>query len=227
LNNRHFKQFAYHEIAAVVSALGEPRRIEILELLCQCERNVETLAQLLDVGITTASHHLQILKRARLVESSKVGRYAFYSATDMAIALWGVVSEISSRELTSVKYAVEKIFEPDIESEPIDYNELIRRIESGEAVLLDVRPEEEYAAGHLPGALSLSLEKLHEKGVTLPRDKPIFAYCRGRFCVLSLEATQSLVEQGYNVSRLPVGIAEWKSAGVLLQSNQNPILREK
>jgi len=218
MDDSHFKHFVYDEIASVMSALGDPRRLEILDLLSQCKRNVETLAGMLDVGITTASHHLQILKRARLVESTKIGRYVYYSATKMATALWSVVSEISAHELTTVKYAVEELFEPNTESESIDYKELVRRIESGDAVLLDVRPEDEYAAGHLPGALSLSLEKLHEAGVVLPRDKPIFAYCRGRYCVLSHEATQSLKKKGFIISRLPVGIAEWKSSGVLLQS---------
>lgn len=219
MTDSRFKRVVYGEIASVVSALGEPHRLELLELLCQCERNVEDLAGLLGIGVTTASHHLQVLKRARLVEHLKVGRRVYYSATPMAFSLWSAVSEIASNELAVVKCASEELFEQSQAGEPLDYDELLRRIESGEAVLVDVRPEEEYAAGHVPGAMSLSLEHLRDGAAQLPRDKPIFAYCRGRYCVLSHEALQLLKEQGISATRLPVGVAEWKAAGATLRSD--------
>jgi rhodanese-related sulfurtransferase len=218
MDDTHFRRLVYQEIASVVSALGEPRRLEILELLCQCERNVETLARMLDFGMTSVSHHLQVLKRARLVESVKTGRHVYYSATPMAVSLWGAVSEISAQELAAVKFAAEELFDRNSESESIDYDELTRRVRSGEAVLIDVRPDDEFAAGHVPGAISLSLERLRETAGELPRGKPIIAYCRGRYCVLSHEAVQILRDQGYQATRLPVGVAEWKAAGVQLRS---------
>lgn len=218
MNDSHFKHVVYEEIAGVLTALGEPHRLELLELLCQCERNVESLAELLDLGITTVSHHLQVLKRARLVEHLKVGRRVYYSATPMAISLWSSVADIAAREVAVVRCASEELFEQDGDAESLDYDELIRRIESGEAVLIDVRPAEEYAAGHVPGAISISLERLREGARALPRDKPVFAYCRGRYCVLSHEAVRFLEEEGFTATRLPVGVAEWRAAGVNLPS---------
>jgi rhodanese-related sulfurtransferase/DNA-binding HxlR family transcriptional regulator len=213
MNDSQFKHVVYEEIAGVLTALGEPHRLELLELLCQCERNVDTLGEMLDLGITTVSHHLQVLKRARLVEHVKVGRRVYYSATPMAISLWNSVADIAAHELAVVKCASEELFKQTGDAETLDYDELVGRIESGEAVLIDVRPEEEYAAGHFPGAISISLERLRDAAATLPRDKPVFAYCRGRYCVLSHEAVQLLEEEGFTATRLPVGVAEWKAAG--------------
>jgi rhodanese-related sulfurtransferase len=213
MNDSQFKHVVYEEIAGVLTALGEPHRLELLELLCQCKRSVYTLAEMLDLGITTVSHHLQVLKRSRLVEHTKVGRRVYYSATPMAISLWSSAADIAAHELAVVKCASEELFEQSEDTETLDYDELVRRIESGEAVLIDVRPEEEYAAGHVPGAISISLERLREGVSTLSRNKPVFAYCRGRYCVLSHEAVQFLEEEGFTATRLPVGVAEWKAAG--------------
>jgi rhodanese-related sulfurtransferase/DNA-binding HxlR family transcriptional regulator len=220
MNDSQDKHVVYDEIASVLTALGEPHRLELLELLCQCERNVDVLGEMLDLGITTVSHHLQVLKRARLVEHVKVGRRVYYSATSMAISLWNSVAAIAAHKLAVVKCASEELFEQSDDSESLDYDELVRRIGRGEAVLIDVRPEEEYAAGHVPGAISISLERLREGAGALPRDKPVFAYCRGRYCVLSREAVQLLEEEGFTATRLPVGVAEWKAAGAALSSTK-------
>jgi rhodanese-related sulfurtransferase/DNA-binding HxlR family transcriptional regulator len=219
MDDSQFKQLVYEEISAVLSAIGEPHRLELLELLSQCERNVESLAELLGLGITTVSHHLQVLKRARLVKCVKVGRRVYYSATSIALSLWNTVSETAVGELAVVKCAMEELFKQTARNEALEYDELVRRIEAGEAVLIDVRPEEEYLAGHVPGAISLSLDHLREGADKLPRDKPVFAYCRGRYCVLSYEAVKILTEKGFTANRLPVGVAEWKAAGTELPSN--------
>ncbi len=220
MDDSQFKRIVYEEIAGVVSALGGPHRLELLELLCQCERNVEDLAGLLEMGMTTVSHHLQVLKRARLVNHVKVGRRVYYSATSMALSLWSAVSQAAAHELAVVKCATGELFEQGSEGEPLDYDELVRRIECGNAVLIDVRPEKEYAAGHVPGAISLSMERLRSGASMLPHDKPVFAYCRGRYCVLSHEAVQILTKEGFTVSRLPVGVAEWKATGAALLSTE-------
>ncbi|MEX2442500.1 MAG: metalloregulator ArsR/SmtB family transcription factor [Alkalispirochaeta sp.] len=217
-NKNNFKQVVYEEIAKTIAACGDPRRLEILELLAQCERNVETLAAMLGSGITTTSHHLQVLKHARLVRARKEGRYVFYSATDMAISLWDNLSELAFKELAVVKCAVDELFGPTShETESLGYEELQRRISGGEAVLLDVRPAEEYAAGHIPGARSISLEELEARVGELPRDTPVFAYCRDRYCVLSQEAGEFLEDRGFSVTRLPQGITEWRAAGRALE----------
>jgi rhodanese-related sulfurtransferase/predicted transcriptional regulator len=213
-----FKQVVYQEISKTLSVCADPRRLEILVLLAQCERNVETLASMLKAGITTTSHHLQLLKRARLVKTRKVGRYVYYSATQMALSLWNSFAEVASEELAVVKCAVDELFGGESPAaEGLGSKELQERIAAGEAILLDVRPEEEYAAGHLPGAVSISLEELEKRVGELPEDTPVFAYCRDRYCVLSQEASEFLNERGYRVRRLPEGIAEWRAAGVVLE----------
>ncbi len=213
-----FKQVVYQEISKTLAACADPRRLEILELVAQCERNVETLASMLNAGITTTSHHLQLLKQARLVQARKVGRYVYYSATEMALSLWNSFSELASKELAVVKCAVDELFGGEsVETEGLGYEELEDRIAAGDAILLDVRPKEEYAAGHLPGALSISLEELEKRVGELPKSTPVFAYCRDRYCVLSQEASEFLKKRGYSVRRLPEGIAEWRAAGVVLE----------
>jgi rhodanese-related sulfurtransferase len=215
-----FKQVVYQEIAGTVSALADPRRLEILELLAQCERNVETLASMLGAGITTTSHHLQILKQARLITGRKDGRYVYYSITDTGLSMWSSLSELAARESAVVKCAVDDLFGRNtLEHEALGFEELQRRIEEGNAVLLDVRPDEEFAAGHLPRAVSISLEDLEERLGELSPDTPVFAYCRDRYCVLSQEAAELLRNRGYRVTRLPEGIAEWRAAGIHLETS--------
>lgn len=218
VSKNDFKQVVYQEISKTLSACADPRRLEILELVAQCERNVETLASMLGSGMTTTSHHLQLLKQARLVRTRKVGRYVYYSATEMALSLWNSFAELASKELAVVKCAVDELFGGESpEAEGLGYEELQERIAAGDAILLDVRPEEEYAAGHLPGALSISLEELGKRVGELPANTPVFAYCRDRYCVLSQEASEFLNERGYRVTRLSKGIAEWRAAGVVLE----------
>lgn len=231
MRDQQFKQIVYEQIGDMLSALAEPRRLEMLELLCQCERNVESVAELLGAGVTTVSHHLQVLKRAGLATDRKDGRRVYYRSTNLALTMWNVISRAASSELTEVRRAVEDLFAGDPDGletperpeateathEVVDYGELQKRIGAGEAVLIDVRPVEEYAAGHVPGAMSVSLEKLEEKVKELPQDKPIYAYCRGRYCVLSHEAARLLSQRGYTVSPLREGIAEWKAEQLTLE----------
>lgn len=206
-----FKRIVYREIAAFVSALGDPKRLEILELLSQCERNVESLADLLGQKLSTTSHHLQVLKRARLLNERKEGRFVYYRASSTGLRLWNTVSGIAAEENAEVKYALSRIFSEDQDTEKLDYREITRRVAAGEAVLIDVRPEEEYHSSHIPGAVSVPLAKLNEMTSSFPRDRQIFAYCRGRYCVLSHEAVVALKNEGYNAIRVETGMAEWKA----------------
>lgn len=209
-----FKHIVYQEIATLVSALGEPKRLEILELLSQCERNVETLAKILGQKISTTSHHLQILKRARLIKERKEGRFVYYLASSTGIRLWNTVSGIAAEENGEVKSALSQIFSEDQDTEKLDYSEISCRVAAGEAVLIDVRPEEEYHCSHIPGAVSVPLEKLNKKTFSFPRDKQIFAYCRGRYCVLSHEAVIALKNNGYKAARVETGMTEWKAGAM-------------
>jgi rhodanese-related sulfurtransferase/predicted transcriptional regulator len=219
MDESRLKTLVYTEISTVLSALGEPRRIAILDLLSQCERHVEEAAQMLGLGVTTVSHHLQVLKRARLVHERKDGRYRYYSASHIALSLWGVISRIASEELAEVKFAVEQISREDGDSTPVDYREAMRRVQAGEAVLVDVRPREEFDAGHAPQAISVPADILHSLASDLPRGKTVFAYCRGRYCMLSRDAVAALQKRGIDARRLEDGIAEWKADGITLHSS--------
>lgn len=210
-----FKSIVYREIGSLMAALAEPRRLAMLDLLAQCERNVETLARMLGLGVTTVSHHLQVLKKARLIDERPEGRYRYYRASSTALELWESISRVASRDLSEIKCAVTEVTAAG--GEPVDYREAVRRARAGEAVLVDVRPADEYLAGHAPEAISIPLEELESGGSdgvsALPEGMEVFAYCRGRYCLLSEEAVELLQRRGVKAHRIEDGVAEWKATG--------------
>lgn len=215
MHEDRFKSIVYREIGSLMAALAEPRRLAMLDLLAQCERNVETLAHMLGLGVTTVSHHLQVLKKARLVDERSEGRYRYYRASSMALDLWESISRVASRDMAEIKCAVAEVNAAG--GEPVDYREAVRRARAGEAVLVDVRPADEYLAGHAPDAISIPLEEL-ESGdngalAALPESIEVFAYCRGRYCLLSEEAVALLRHRGVKAHRIEDGVAEWKATG--------------
>ncbi|MFP4115031.1 MAG: ArsR/SmtB family transcription factor [Spirochaetota bacterium] len=215
MEESQFKSIVFREIGTVMAALAEPRRLALLDLLAQCERNVESLASMLDVGVTTVSHHLQVLKRARLVHERSEGRYRYYSASATALELWEAISRVASEHLSEIKCAVGEVFAAG--GEPVSYAEAARRARAGEAVLVDVRPSDEYRAGHAPEAISLPLEELESgNAASVARFREgveVFAYCRGRYCLLSQEAVEYLKQRGVTARRIEDGVAEWKATG--------------
>ncbi len=212
----NIKATVFSEVAGLLGALADPRRLEILDLIAQRPRNVETLSRLLGAGVTTVSHHLQVMKRARLVSATKDGRRVYYEPTDTALSLWSTVSDVAAQASSEVRCALIKIAAGS-HDEALDYEELRRRVATGEAVVLDVRPRDEYDSGHVPGAVSAPLEELENHLDTLSRDKEILAYCRGRYCVLSYQAVRTLTQNGYHAARLAVGVTEWKGQGAALE----------
>ncbi len=203
----------YEQFARIGKALGSPRRLELLDLLAQGERSVEELASEAGLGLTSCSAHLQILHHARLVVTRKQGTRVYYSlASDDVARLYVSVRDVAAGLLAEVAPAQEAYLGEDVEQ--IAREELLRRARSGQATVLDVRPRAEYAAGHIPGAVSIPITQLEERLAELPADAEIVAYCRGPYCVFAHEAVRLLRSNGRTARRLAGGMPEWRLAGL-------------
>jgi rhodanese-related sulfurtransferase/DNA-binding transcriptional ArsR family regulator len=215
---RQAKQQLYSLFARVASAMANPHRLELLDLLVQAPRTVEELAREANMSVANTSQHLQRLKQARLVMDEREGLYVRYRLADPAIArLWLELRSVAERQLAEVERTLDAYRKRRHEFEKISVAELRERLRRGEVVLLDVRPEAEYRAGHLPGAISVPLAELDSRLNELPRNQTIVAYCRGPYCVLADDALELLAERGWSVARLEEGVAEWQLAGLALE----------
>lgn len=215
--NRHreFKTLLYEQFARVGKAISNPHRLELLDLLAQGERTVEELAREADLPIANASQHLQALRRARLVEARRQGSYAYYRlAGDQVFHLWQTVRAIGEEQLAEVDRLVSTYLDGREDLEAVDASTLLRLMRDDAVVVLDVRPEEEFAAGHIPGARSIPLTDLEQRLAELSPEQEFVAYCRGPYCVFSDEAVSLLRAHGYRASRLSVGLPDWRSAGL-------------
>lgn len=209
------KQALYGEFALVARALGSPHRLEMLEHLAQGERSVEALAERAGLGIANASQHLQQLKRAGLVASRREGKYVHYRlADDSVLDVMAALSEVASHNLAEVALIRQGYFDVRDELEPVSRDELRHRMRDGVVTILDVRPEDEFEAGHVPGAINIPLNDLELRIAELSPEQEIVAYCRGPWCVLSFEAVAELRERGFTVRRLEDGLPEWRAAGL-------------
>lgn len=203
----------YEQLARVGKALGNGNRLALIELLAQAPRGVVELAQAAGLNVTTTSAHLQTLKHAGLVAAERAGTTIRYSvADDDVAALYGQLLDVAAAHLAEVDAAARRYLGPD-DTEQIDREELLRRVSAGRAVVLDVRPAMEYAAGHIPGAVSIPLDELAERIGELPPDIEIVAYCRGAYCVFSHDAVRLLTSHGRRAVSLADGILEWRLAG--------------
>jgi rhodanese-related sulfurtransferase len=203
----------YERLADVGKALGNGKRLELIELIAQGPRGVVELAQAAGLNVTTTSAHLQVLKQARLVAAERSGTTIRYSlAGDDVAALYGQLLAVASTHSADVDAAARRYLGPD-DTEHIGREELLRRVRAGDVVVLDVRPALEYEAGHIPGALSIPLDDLAERLDELPQDLEIVAYCRGAYCIFSHDAVRLLRAYGRRAVRLADGIIEWHAAG--------------
>jgi rhodanese-related sulfurtransferase len=224
VSSRAFKDRLYAEFAVIASALANPHRLELLDLLAQGERSVEDLAQEASLSVTNASAHLQVLRRARLVEADKRGLYMIYRLADEQVfALWRTLRDCGSAHLAEVQRLVTTYFTERDSLEAIDKQELLRRLHEESVVVLDVRPELEYRQGHIPTALSIPLTALEQRLHELPRDREVVAYCRGPYCVFADQAVQLLRRHGFRVRRLNEGFPEWRAAGYPSMTEQPPM----
>jgi rhodanese-related sulfurtransferase/DNA-binding transcriptional ArsR family regulator len=212
MGDRAAKTALFDQFARVGKALASGKRLELLDLLAQGERTVEALAWAADLGLTTASANLQVLKQANLVATRREGTKIYYrlAGPDVA-ALFALLRAVANDHLPDVEAARTAYLGPDTTTE-VGRDELLRRARAGEVVVLDVRPPEEYAAGHIPGAVSIPVEELADRIDELPRDQEIVAYCRGAYCVLAHDAVRLLAERGRQASRLAEGMLEWRLA---------------
>ncbi len=210
------KQRVFAGLAEIAQALGHAHRLELLEHLGQGERSVEDLATRTGLTVANTSRHLQLLRRAALVEGRREGKRVFYHLTgeDAVIGLLLALSRVGERNSAEIARVTASYFRACDELEPVSRDELLSRLRAGTAMVLDVRPEDEFAHGHVPDALNIPLAQLEQRLAELPADREIVAYCRGPWCVLSFEAVALLRQRGYRVRRLEDGFPEWKMAGL-------------
>jgi rhodanese-related sulfurtransferase len=213
--HREFKDRLFGHFARVGKALSSPRRLEIVDLLAQGERTVEEIARETSISVASASQHLQALKAARMVEARREGLYMHYSLADEDVfRTWQAVRALAESRLSEIDGLVEAYLVDRDALEAVDASDLLERLRDGSVVVLDVRPEEEYRAGHIPGALSVPVDALEAALKTLPRDREVVAYCRGPYCVFSDEAVAFLRARGYRARRLRQGLPDWRAAGM-------------
>ena len=221
MNNHHraFKDALYDQFARIGRAVASPHRLELLDLLAQGERRVEDLAREADLSIANASQHLQALRRARLVETRRAGVAIYYRlADDRVFHLWQAIRDLGEARLAEIDRLARVYLSDRSQFEAIDAATLVERLQDDDVLLLDVRPVEEYRAGHIPGALSAPLDELEARLLDLPSDREIVAYCRGPYCVFSDEAVALLTDRGYRALRFPDGLPDWRAAGLPVES---------
>ncbi len=213
------KQNVFASLAGIAQALGHAHRLELLEHLGQAERSVEDLAARASLTLANTSRHLQLLRRAALVEGRRDGKRVFYrlAGEEAVVGLLLALSRVGERNSAEVARVMASYFRARDEFESVSRNELLARLRAGTATVLDVRPEDEFAHGHLPDALNIPLSQLERRLAELPTDQEIVAYCRGPWCVLSFEAVALLRQRGYQVRRLDDGLPEWKMAGLPIE----------
>ena len=213
--SRQFKDALYEQLARLGKSLASGPRLEILDILCQGPRTVDAVAKQVGQSVANTSHHLQVLRRARLVEAEKEGVFVTYRLADDEVstflrALWG----LAESRLLEVEKVTRDFLEARGSMEPVDRDALVARVRSGAVTLLDVRPEVEYQAGHLPGAISMPLGDLERHLAELPRDREVVAYCRGRYCVVAVEAVEQLRARGFRATRMEEGVPDWRARGL-------------
>jgi len=212
-------QRLFGELSRIAKALSSPSRLQLVQLLAQSERTVEALGRELGLSTANASHHLQALREARLVEARKEGQFVFYRlAGPDVFELANQLRQVGERRLAEMDRLVKGYYRSRDSMEAIPRDELLRRARDGTAIVLDVRPDDEFQAGHIAGAVSVPLSQLASRLEELPRDKEIVAYCRGPYCFMAFDAVRLLRERGRSARRLEDGFPEWVAAGLPVAS---------
>ena len=216
--HRHFKDRLYGQFARIGKALASPHRLELLELLAQGERTVDSLATEIGLSLANASQHLQALRQASLVESRKQGLYVYYRLADPAVCeVCAAIRTVAEHRLADLDRLVRDHFGDRAKAEPVRMADLLRRARAREVVILDTRPVGEYVAGHIAGAISVPVDELQRRLRQLPKDQEYVAYCRGPYCVYAERAVEILQAKGRRARRLLEGFPEWRSAGFPVQ----------
>jgi rhodanese-related sulfurtransferase/DNA-binding MarR family transcriptional regulator len=214
MEHRRFKDSVYEQFARLGKAMSAPKRLELLDLLCQGPRTVEQLADHAGVSVANASQHLQILRAARLVEAEKHGLYVEYRLADEQVSrFFHSLRSLAQARLAEVEQVTRAYLQQRGALEPVAGDELLRRAKNGEVTVLDVRPESEYRAGHIPGAISIPVVDLKARLKELPKDREIVAYCRGPYCVMAHDAVALLRKRGFKAWHMEDGVIEWRARG--------------
>ncbi|MCF8151206.1 MAG: metalloregulator ArsR/SmtB family transcription factor [Burkholderiaceae bacterium] len=209
-NPRHIKDLLYEQVARIGKAASSPKRLELIELLCQGEKSVEVLARETAISVKLTSAHLRELRAAQLVETEKQGKYVIYRIANRAVAeFWVAIHSLAEDRLVELRLVIEQMASHPKELAPKDRDSLVKLARRGDVVVLDVRPADEFLAAHLPFARSIPLDELKRRLSELPRDKTVVAYCRGPYCLMARDAVALLRKKGYEALRLPEGVAEW------------------
>ena len=212
--NRAFKDAIYEQFARIGKAVSSPKRLELLDLLCQGPRTVEVLAKESGQAVANASQHLQVLRASRLVETEKKGLFVTYRLADSAVCeFFRAMRILAESRLAEVEQIKRQFLEGREGMEPVDREELLALVRQEAVTVLDVRPVEEFKAGHVAGALSIPLKELKLRLSELPRDQEIIAYCRGPYCVLSVAAVEFLRAEGFQAIRIEEGIQDFRAMG--------------
>lgn len=212
--HRRFKDSVYEQLARIGKAASAPKRLELLDLLCQGPKTVEVLAREAAVTVANASQHLQVLRATRLVEAEKRGLYVEYRLANEAVCdFYLALRHLAEARLAEVEHVTRAYLAERGSLEPVASEELLRRAKKGEVTVLDVRPPEEYRAGHVAGALSVPVAELKARLKELPRRREVVAYCRGPYCVMAIEAVELLRARGFKANRLEEGVAGLRAQG--------------
>lgn len=212
---REFKDAAYGHIARLGKAVSSPKRLELLDLLGQGPRSVEALAKETAQTVANVSQHLQVLRGARLVESEREGLYTKYRLADESVArFFFALRQLAESQLEELEQVTDAFLTERGALEPIDHDALLQRLRAGDVTLLDVRPVEEFRAGHIPGAFNVPIADLTARLAELPKYRDVVAYCRGPYCVMAIEAVELLRKKGFRAHRMEQGVIEWRSRGL-------------
>jgi rhodanese-related sulfurtransferase len=212
---RELKNQLYEQVARIGKAVASPKRLELIELLCQGEKTVEMLAAQSEISVKLASAHLKELRLARLVETRKEGKYVLYRLASTSVAdLWVNLRSEAEERLVELQMALASMVEHGEDLQGVSRADILRRAAAGEVLVLDVRPKDEYATAHLPHARSLPVDELKRRIAELPKDVPVVAYCRGPFCLMAKDAVELLRKKGYQAFHLTDGVAEWRARGL-------------
>ena len=221
---RRYSDAIYEQFARLGKAIAAPKRLELLDLLCQGPRTVEALSAQCAISVANGSQHLQVLRAAHLVSAEKKGLYVEYRLADDDVSRFLLaLRHLAEKRLAEVDQATREYFAACDAMEPVGSEELLRRAQTGEVVVLDVRPVEEFRAGHIPGAISIPVEQLKQRLKELARDREVVAYCRGAYCVLAAEAVKLLRRRGFRARRLEEGIMDWRARGWQLDRSEKEI----
>jgi len=219
MSTDHFKQDVHAQLARVGKALSHGNRLELLDFVAQGPRSVDELARMARLSVANASKHLQELRRAGLVRARKEGLRVFYELTGPDVVdLIAALGQVAETRLAEMTHLVRTYITARDELEPIPAAELLKRSKQGLVTVLDVRPAEEFAAGHLPGAINIAVESLGKHLRKLPKGREVIAYCRGPYCLLSVDAVTMLRGKGYKARRLEDGFPEWKASGLPVEA---------